>query len=93
MYAINFRAEKFDCMVEMSKKYGMEMEEKGDVEHIEVMEKIQGNLMQYLKISKSLLFESGKTSALKIDMNKPSVDNLYNARQTKTLQITMGAAR
>lgn len=36
-----FHAETFDEMVEMSKKHGMEMAEKGDVEHIKVMEKMK----------------------------------------------------
>ncbi|MFC1871186.1 DUF1059 domain-containing protein [Chloroflexota bacterium] len=36
-----FHAETFDEMVEMSKKHGMEMAEKGDVEHINVMGKMK----------------------------------------------------
>ena len=36
-----FHAETFDEMVEMSQKHGMEMAEKGDVEHINVMEKMK----------------------------------------------------
>ena len=36
-----FHAETFDEMVEMSKKHGMEMAEKGDVEHINVMGKMR----------------------------------------------------
>jgi len=34
-------AETFDEMAEMSKKHGMEMAEKGDVEHINVMKKVK----------------------------------------------------
>ncbi|MFC2013820.1 DUF1059 domain-containing protein [Chloroflexota bacterium] len=36
-----FYAETFDEMVEMSQKHGMEMAEKGDVEHINMMEKMK----------------------------------------------------
>jgi hypothetical protein len=32
-----FRASTFEEMAEMSKKHGMEMFQKGDVEHVEVM--------------------------------------------------------
>ncbi len=36
-----FHVETFDEMVEMSQKHGMEMAEKGDVEHINVMEEVK----------------------------------------------------
>ncbi len=36
-----FHAETFEKMVEMSQKHGMEMAEKGDVDHINVMEKMR----------------------------------------------------
>ncbi|MFC2067630.1 DUF1059 domain-containing protein [Chloroflexota bacterium] len=36
-----FHAETFNEMVEMSQKHGMEMAEKGDLEHINVMEKMK----------------------------------------------------
>lgn len=36
-----FHADTFDEIVEMSKKHGMEMAEKGDVEHMKVMEEMK----------------------------------------------------
>ena len=36
-----FHADTFDEIVEMSKKHGMEMAEKGDAEHIKVMEEMK----------------------------------------------------
>ena len=36
-----FHAETFDEMVEISQKHGMEMAERGDVEHINVMKKMR----------------------------------------------------
>ena len=36
-----FHADTFDEMVEMSKKHGTEMAEKGDEDHIKVMEKMK----------------------------------------------------
>jgi PHP family Zn ribbon phosphoesterase len=44
-----FHAETFDEMVEMSKKHGMEMVGKGDVEHIKVMEKVKGMKPEAMK--------------------------------------------
>ncbi len=38
---VEFRAETFDEMAEMSKNHAMEMLEKGDQAHIEAMEKIK----------------------------------------------------
>lgn len=40
-----FRAETFEEMAELSKKHGMEMFQKGDKDHLEAMNKMQG-LMQ-----------------------------------------------
>jgi len=37
---MEFHAETFDEMAEMSKKHGMEMHEKGDEEHMKSMEKM-----------------------------------------------------
>ena len=37
---VEFHAQTFDDMAEMSKKHGMEMVEKGDQAHIEAMEKM-----------------------------------------------------
>jgi hypothetical protein len=39
-----FHAETFDEMVEMSQKHGMEMAEKGDADHIKVMEKMRESM-------------------------------------------------
>jgi hypothetical protein len=39
-----FDAETFEEMVEMSKKHGMEMVEKGDEEHIKVMEEMRAGM-------------------------------------------------
>ena len=39
-----FHAETFDEMVEMSQKHGMEMAEKGDADHIKVMEKMRAGM-------------------------------------------------
>lgn len=36
-----FKANTFEEMAEMSKKHGMEMFEKGDVEHLKAMEKMK----------------------------------------------------
>ncbi len=38
---VEFHAETFDEMAEMSKKHGMEMAEQGDQAHIEAMEKMK----------------------------------------------------
>lgn len=38
---LEFHAETFDEMVEMSKKHGMEMAEKGDAAHLKVMEEMK----------------------------------------------------
>ena len=38
---VEFRAESFDEMAEMSKKHGMEMLEQGDQAHIEAMERMK----------------------------------------------------
>ena len=38
---LEFHAETFDEMAEMSKKHGMEMLEQGDQAHIEAMEKMK----------------------------------------------------
>ncbi|MFC4095403.1 DUF1059 domain-containing protein [Euzebyella saccharophila] len=40
-----FHAETFEEMAELSKKHGMEMFQKGDKDHLEAMNKMQG-LMQ-----------------------------------------------
>jgi hypothetical protein len=37
---VEFRAETFDEMAELSRKHGMEMAEKGDKAHIEAMQKM-----------------------------------------------------
>lgn len=39
-----FHAETFDELVEMSQKHGMEMAEKNDAEHINVMEKMRESM-------------------------------------------------
>lgn len=40
-YDQEFHAASFDEMVEMSQKHGMEMAQKGDAEHISVMEEMR----------------------------------------------------
>ncbi|MCH8894338.1 MAG: DUF1059 domain-containing protein [Chloroflexi bacterium] len=41
---VEFRAETFDEMAEMSKKHGMEMIGKGDQAHIDAMEKMKESM-------------------------------------------------
>ena len=41
---VEFHAETFDEMAEMSKKHGMEMIEQGDQAHIEAMEKMKESM-------------------------------------------------
>ena len=38
---VEFRAETFEEMAELSKNHGMEMYQQGDAEHIKAMEKMQ----------------------------------------------------
>ena len=49
-----FHAETFEEMVEMSQKHGMEMAEKGDIDHIMVMEKMREAMKEWVaKIQKA----------------------------------------
>ena len=41
---IEFHAETFDQMVELSKNHGMEMAEKGDAEHVRVMDEMKKSM-------------------------------------------------
>jgi hypothetical protein len=58
-----FRAETFEEMAELSKNHGMEMFQKGDEEHIKVMNKMRENMnnsdaMKNYMESKKKLFDS-----------------------------------
>ena len=48
-YDKEFHAETFDELVEMSKKHGMEMAEKGDGKHIKVMEEMKAGMKEFVE--------------------------------------------